>query len=93
MTGTELIAKERERQISEEGWTSDHDDEHEEGELLAAAICYAHNSGQFKFTSPRAWPWAEKWWKPSGDRKRDLAKAGALIAAEIDRLSRLQDES
>lgn len=35
------------------------------------------------------WPytWAEKWWKPSpGDRIRELEKAGALIAAEIDRL-------
>jgi len=32
------------------------------------------------------WPWDEKYWKPSSDRKRDLVKAGALIAAEIDRM-------
>jgi hypothetical protein len=34
------------------------------------------------------WPWDESWWKP-GDRIRELAKAGALIAAEIDRLNRI----
>ncbi|HKS28948.1 MAG TPA: hypothetical protein VJS44_14070 [Pyrinomonadaceae bacterium] len=93
MSGIDLITKERQRQIEEEGWTPDHDDEHGDGELLAAAICYAHNSGQFKFTSPRAWPWAESWWKPTGDRVRDLAKAGALIAAEIDRLERAKEQS
>lgn len=37
------------------------------------------------------WPWAKAWWKPapttkSEDRIRELSKAGALIAAEIDRL-------
>lgn len=32
------------------------------------------------------WPWDEKYWKRSSDRKRDLVKAGALIAAEIDRM-------
>lgn len=46
---------------------------------------------------PEFWPWDEKWWKPSYDphyekmssvegRIRELAKAGALIAADIDRL-------
>lgn len=32
------------------------------------------------------WPWDEEWWKPSLDPIRNLEKAGALIAAEIDRL-------
>jgi hypothetical protein len=33
------------------------------------------------------WPWEASWWKPSQtDRIKELAKAGALIAAEIDRL-------
>lgn len=52
----------------------------------------------------RLWPWAWEWWKPvkpysSADhisrevssiaaRIRELTKAGALIAAEIDRLNR-----
>lgn len=46
-TGAELIAAERERQIKEEGWNEQHDDQWGYGELV---------------------------------------KAGALIAAEIDRL-------
>lgn len=41
----------------------------------------------------QAWPWDEGWWKPKRDdsdeeRIRELSKAGALIAAEIDRLLR-----
>lgn len=38
-----------------------------------------------------AWPWEESDWKPSDDPVRTLEKAGALIAAEIDRL--LQERS
>lgn len=33
------------------------------------------------------WPWDMKWWKPSDDPIKNLVKAGALIAAEIDRLN------
>lgn len=36
-------------------------------------------------TWPRDWAWC--WWKPK-NRRRDLVRAGALIAAEIDRLDR-----
>lgn len=32
------------------------------------------------------------WWKPSRDPIRDLEKAGALIAAEIDRHLRARGE-
>ncbi|MCV0371110.1 hypothetical protein [Filomicrobium sp.] len=35
-----LIEAERQRQIDEEGWTPDHDDQHEDGELMRAAMCY-----------------------------------------------------
>lgn len=31
------------------------------------------------------WPWAARWYKPK-DTLSDLVRAGALIAAEIDRL-------
>lgn len=37
-----------------------------------------------------SWPWTEKDWKPSDDPIRNLVKAGALIAAEIDRIQRLK---
>ena len=33
------------------------------------------------------WPWNGSYWKPTpDDRIKELTKAGALIAAEIDRL-------
>lgn len=40
---------------------------------------------------PESWPWDDKDWKPE-DPMRDLVKAGALIAAEIDRLQRAKDK-
>lgn len=37
------------------------------------------------------WPWDRKWWKPSqDDQVKNLIKAGALIAAEIDRLQNIK---
>ena len=86
-TGIELITDERTRQIEIEGWTKEHDAEHGKYDLLAAAICYAHNAGQFKSGCPREWPWGDEWWKPTaGNKIRDLIKAGALIAAQIDKM-------
>ena len=41
-----------------------------------------------KFGIGVAWPWDEEWLKISPDPIRNLVKAGALIAAEIDRLQR-----
>lgn len=37
-----------------------------------------------------SWPWDVEWLKVSPDPVRNLVKAGALIAAEIDRLQRLK---
>ena len=39
--GLDLIAKERMRQISDEGWTPEHDDEHDDGSLALVAALYA----------------------------------------------------
>jgi hypothetical protein len=40
---------------------------------------------------PYMWPFENGWYKPDPiDRVRELQKAGALIAAEIDRLNRIQ---
>lgn len=88
LPGAQLIAVERQRQTDVEGWTPEHDNEHELGELATAAACYALPDIYEEW-----WPWAPTWWKPSGEyegagRIRDLVKAGALIAAEIDRLQR-----
>jgi hypothetical protein len=84
-----LIARERERQISEEGWTPEHDDEHSLGELRMAARAYTGDPGRGK-VAPLGWPWDPSAWKPSGDPARNLVKAGALIVAEIERLQRVQ---
>ncbi|MCK6677645.1 hypothetical protein [Enterobacter asburiae] len=90
------IISERQRQQSVEGWTPQHDDEHCTGALARAAVCYASHAGNphnknmvdyQKTFSPARWPWSEDWWKPTNPR-RDLVKAGALIAAEIERLDR-----
>lgn len=101
-TGAELIAEERARQIAEEGYYAAHDDAHDRGEMLSAAMCYASvpllrltykpDAAEDEITEVMAtkWPWEEEWWKPDPDAVRNLVKAGALIAAEIDRLQRLQ---
>jgi hypothetical protein len=88
MTGVELITQERQRQIDAEGWTPEHDDHHRDGELVAAALVYADRADPPLVE----WPWGEL---PAGlgvARIRDLTKAGALIAAEIDRLVRAELE-
>jgi hypothetical protein len=94
-TGAELIAAERLRQISAEGFNIAHDDDRDRGEMLQAALSYIMQAdGQGRRISfppcfiPKFWPWERRWWKPSADPVRNLVKAGALIAAEIDRLNR-----
>lgn len=91
--GADLIKAERRRQIQEEGWTPEHDDEHVHVELPSAAACYidaarAQAVGLHLANPSSLWPWDASWWKPSDDPIRNLVKAGALIAAEIDRLHR-----
>ena len=88
-SGVDLIAVERQRQVEREGWTTEHDAMHAGGELACAAACYAlapiwREHSDFLL---HLWPWDGAWWKPTpDDRVRELVKAGALIAAEIDRL-------
>lgn len=123
MNGIDLIAAERQRQISDEGWTAEHDDAHSCGEMAAAAVCYAayamgqpvyrktchDHAGMMAFSFVDPWPWEEVydkrdiygWLDPDmgliepteQDRRehtiRCLIKAGALVAAEIDRLQRI----
>lgn len=116
-TGIELIAVERQRQVEKEGWTPEHDDEHDDDSLTFAAVCYALPRefqpmktktdqedvsggrgdcpvwGPVKYRVPKLWPdsWHGVWWNPK-NRIHDLARAGALIAAEIDRLQRAEPD-
>lgn len=95
MGGIEMIAAERKRQIDVEKFSELHDQCYRNGELTSAAICYAGVAkAQEKIKTyavpigptDGCWPWAQIWWKPSADPVRNLEKAGALIAAEIDRI-------
>lgn len=85
--GVSLIAAERQRQVSAEGWTPEHDDTHAQGELAEAAIAYA-SEGIERPLAVSYWPFEWASYRPSGNRVRNLVRAGALIAAEIDRLRR-----
>lgn len=98
MDAVALIAKERKRQIREEGWTTEHDREHNPEDLPLAGSCYAEDAARNLALmsnglalrsqgTPTSWPWDNKWWKPTPyDPVRQLVKAGALIAAAIDRI-------
>lgn len=84
MTGVELIQQERTRQIEKLGWTEGHDRKHTNEELAGAAAFYVipEKYGEFLLF----WPWDEPHKKSKKTRILQLAIAGALIAAEIDRL-------
>lgn len=97
--GALRIVAERERQVTAEGYSPEHDAEHPAGELATAGAIYAVHA-----VAPTAvptdpptvlvrtdgaildaqWPWDPEWWKPKSI-DRDLIRAGALIAAELDR--------
>jgi hypothetical protein len=92
------VLAERARCISAEGWTPEHDDEHDAGELAAAAAAYAiaaadalhplsQGDGGFADEPPLMWPWAREWWKP-GPPRRMLEKAGQLTLAQMECIDR-----
>lgn len=93
-TGAELIAEERRRQMSDEGWTPTLDDNWIDGQLQRAAECYlkAPDISQVPnvIYPPGSWPWEDPAWKPKS-RLANLVRAGALLQAERDRLKRIQD--
>lgn len=110
-TGIEIIAEER-KTHPDKGWTSKHDENHEDGSIGMAAACYAAPDPIFIITKQDKsktiyddpFPWGytqlgrsmmdsdiftystteEK--KEGKSRIRQLAIAGALMAAEIDRI-------
>lgn len=99
------VIAERERQISKEGWTAEHDDEHASRELAVVAVCYAQQyvgrawlledfkDGLTRYQDedlPDEWPAAwHEEWWKPKDPRRDLVRAAALLIAEIDRLDRI----
>lgn len=103
-TGIQIIAEERASQ--QKKYADAHDDEHDNSELAHAAMVYADDTVD-EYMLMQFWPedWAEiEWAKPAKvngvvtapsqrqARIKDLARAGALIAAEIDRLQRIDSD-
>ncbi|MCA3256250.1 MAG: hypothetical protein INF91_11620 [Alphaproteobacteria bacterium] len=93
--GVRRIAAERQEQIELHRFTPAHDLGHGDSELLQAAAAYLlwatspNDAGDDEVVATFAaahWPWEAALFKPSTDARKNLAKAGALIAAEIDRL-------
>lgn len=109
-SGVDRIAKERRRQMEQEGWTLGRDRGYTGGDLALAAVAYASplpvmvNKSGDGWTLVDPWPWSSEWdkrprealgeitilshpaFRSRATRIRELEKAGALIAAELDRL-------
>ena len=100
------VLAERARQVSAEGWTPDHDDEHREGAMASAAAVYClcqegprkpgepselHSSRRWEFNILRA-IWPSGWHFNPKDRRQNLVRAAALLLAEIERLDRAAAE-
>ncbi len=88
--GALAIMGERVRQVEEEKYTPEHDAEQEAENgisgLTIAALCYmtaALQRANGSEVNAPVWPWDGE--MKSTDIDRDLTKAGALIAAELDR--------
>ena len=87
-TGIELIAVERQEQIEKHGWTYDHDNCHENEELIRAAI-YALDPCMDNFKQlDLGWGSFVSKIDNKDNRVDQLKVAGALIAAEIDRINK-----
>lgn len=88
LSGFELIAIERKRQVEELGYDYSNDELYSNNELAQAGIYYAlrhDDREELDALMSGNWPWDQKYWKPTPkDRVRELVKAGALIAAQID---------
>lgn len=93
MTGVELIAAERERQVNEKGYDAAHDDTHADRGMATSAaqvLVHYYSNGTL---GVRRWGSCDNWHiieKHGDDPVKLLAIAGALIAAEIDRLQRAE---
>jgi hypothetical protein len=79
----EEIYAERRYQADIAGCTLEHDDEHDNGEIGAAASAWAH-------PQQLVMAWGAALDKRSETRRRQLIIAAALIVAEIERLDRAE---
>lgn len=90
--GVLAIHRERQAHRTREGWTDAQDDRYTNKQLAAAALNYLWHylyGSLIRLGGMARWPWALSWFKPTSPR-RCLEKAGAPIAAELDRLHRAE---
>ncbi len=98
--GVRAIADERRRQVEIERFSPATDAEYSKGELAKAALAYVQLAAMdlaaggrdhiATGSPPACWPWHRLWWKPR-DARRDLVRAGALIAAQLDVIDTARD--
>lgn len=92
LKGVELIAIERQEQVDKHGFGPDHDAyaDHDRGELVAAAVYLLSKvpRGEKLGLYPKHWAGRHKFKFDEKTRLEKLVVAGALIAAEIDRIQR-----
>jgi len=79
-TGIEQIAEERAKQLNK--YSLAHDLSHPDSELLTAAVSYIYGGS----VGRDMWPWEPESYNDEG-YVENLKKAGALIAAVLDRLN------
>ena len=77
------LARERDRQVAQ-GWTAEHDDGHDRGEMAVEAAWAMLPHGPLRRDIP-----AVGWIMRGGDRRAELVQAIALAVAEVERLDRL----
>lgn len=89
-SGVELISEERKEQIEKHGWNLKNDEDYSNKELIKAAL-FCINQDVFE------WPfyWTEEFRNKILSKKTEIDRlkiAGALIAAEIDRLNSIENK-
>jgi hypothetical protein len=90
------IAAERKRGVRKHKYTADKDDLLTRGELTKGAMSYLaiadmqlQGVTRAELNIPTFWPFEQSRFQPSEFPTRNLVKAAAMVAAEIDRLNRL----
>lgn len=95
------VINERKRQIGI-GYTLEHDDDHDPGEISGAGAAYAlhaacklHPIGDsFDIVAvPPGWCWDENSFSPSSLPRTNLVMAAALLIAEIEKIDRAESKS
>jgi len=89
-TGAALIVQERARQQEVEGY-NEQDYQYTAGDLAQAALAYTYLGTGRHSMAHSNWPWSMDYFRPNDTPIRALTKAGALIAAELDRLLALEN--